>query len=82
LNSVSQPPIARISDVVGRVETYCICISLYVIGSSRLAGFVGLSQLLTRLFAIGYIIVASSTSIYMYAAGNSIYSKSCSALLA
>ncbi|GAA6039855.1 hypothetical protein JCM8097_006764 [Rhodosporidiobolus ruineniae] len=49
--AVSQPPIAKISDVAGRIEAYSLCVFLY---------------------ALGYIVVASSQSIYAYAAGNSI----------
>jgi len=49
--AVSQPPIAKIADVWGRLEAYSICVFLY---------------------ALGYIVVASSQSIYAYAAGASI----------
>ncbi|GAA6023215.1 hypothetical protein JCM10207_004482 [Rhodosporidiobolus poonsookiae] len=50
--AVSQPPIAKIADVAGRLQAYSICVFLY---------------------ALGYVIVASAPSIYVYAVGNSIY---------
>lgn len=49
--AISQPPIAKLSDLVGRVETYVLCVGLY---------------------GVGYVMVAASPSIFLYALGMSI----------
>ncbi|SCV67396.1 BQ2448_5007 [Microbotryum intermedium] len=57
--AVSQPPIAKISDVAGRVEAYIMCVLLYAVGQSNEKK--------------SYAVAASANSIYTYAVGNSIY---------
>lgn len=31
VTAAAKPPIAKLSDVIGRAETYCICVTFYVI---------------------------------------------------
>ncbi|PRP77486.1 siderophore iron transporter mirC [Planoprotostelium fungivorum] len=58
--AVAQPPIAKVADVFGRLEAYCLCIFTYVAG-------IELTLIFMSLIHKGCLILAFSPSIYLFA---------------
>ncbi|SGZ31145.1 BQ5605_C047g12317 [Microbotryum silenes-dioicae] len=74
--AVSQPPIAKIADVAGRVEAYVRCSEYqasYALNTSLIVFLHPCQLLCVLLYAVGYAIVAAAPSVYVYAVGDSIH---------